>query len=44
MKQPENILKAYNELLPEQQEQINKMYPQRISEAEPKDYKLGGGR
>jgi len=36
--------KAYNELLPEQQEQINKTYPQRISEAEPKDYKLGGGR
>lgn len=36
--------KAYNELLPEQQEQIKNMYPQRISEAEPKDYKLGGGR
>ncbi len=35
--------KSYKELLPEQQEQINKMYPQRISEAEPKDYKVGGG-
>lgn len=36
--------RPYKELLPEQQEQINKMYPQRISEAEPKDYKLGGGK
>jgi biopolymer transport protein ExbD len=36
--------KAYNELLPDQQEQINKVYPQRISEAEPKDYTKGGGR
>ncbi len=34
--------KSYKELLPEQQEQIKNMYPQRISEAEPKDYKLGG--
>jgi biopolymer transport protein ExbD len=35
--------RSYNELLPDQQEQINKLYPQRISEAEPKDYKQQGG-
>jgi hypothetical protein len=33
--------KHYADLLPEQQEKINKLYPQRISEAEPKNY--GGG-
>jgi len=33
--------KHYADLLPEQQERINKLYPQRISEAEPKNY--GGG-
>lgn len=34
--------KAYNALLPEEQEKIDDLYPQRISEAEPKDYT--GGR
>jgi len=33
--------KHYADLLPDQQEKINKLYPQRISEAEPKNY--GGG-
>lgn len=30
--------KSYDELLPEEQEMINKLYPQRISEAEPKNF------
>ena len=30
--------KAYNELEEEQQKQIQKIYPQKISEAEPKNY------
>lgn len=33
--------KHYADLLPDQQDKINKLYPQRISEAEPKNY--GGG-
>jgi hypothetical protein len=32
----------FNELTPEQQEAVQKMYPQKISEAEPKNY--GGNK
>lgn len=38
----EYFQKSYDELLVSEQEQINKLYPQRISEAEPKNY--GGGQ
>lgn len=38
----EYFQKSYDELLVAEQDQINKLYPQRISEAEPKNY--GGGK
>jgi len=38
----EYFQKSYDELLVGEQDQINKLYPQRISEAEPKNY--GGGQ